>query len=225
MKRWLFTYWLLYHPAAVCSVVAAPDYYSALRNALNGPRGRERRHFRGANAETAIDVYESMGTPEHIVDTIIWGAETLQDVLISSKKLPQFGPWIGFKIADMAERILREPISFDDCYLGLYKDPLQGAALIMKGDWRIPMNKQEVVDTYDFLLDVFDGWLAPPHYDRPINLQEVETIACKYKSHYKGHYPVGLDTREITAGLEQAWSNDLRDDLLTHMRSLNESLD
>ena len=37
---------------------------------------------------------------------------------------------------------------------------------------------------------------------RRVNVQEVETIFCKYKSHLKGHYPVGKDSEEIRHALE-----------------------
>ena len=43
--------------------------------------------------------------------------------------------------------------------------------------------------------------LGPPLYDRPIGLQEVETVLCKWKSHLNGHYPLYNDTDEINHGM------------------------
>jgi hypothetical protein len=38
---------------------------------------------------------------------------------------------------------------------------------------------------------------APPDFTRPVNVQEIETVFCKYKSPLKGHYPLGKDTLEL----------------------------
>lgn len=50
----------------------------------------------------------------------------------------------------------------------------------------------------------FHDTTAPPRHERAIDLQEVETILCKWKSHMNGHYPVGKDIVEISQGL-QPW--------------------
>jgi hypothetical protein len=42
---------------------------------------------------------------------------------------------------------------------------------------------------------------APPRFERRINIQEIETILCKWKSHINGHYFVGKDIQEIRHGL------------------------
>ena len=34
-----------------------------------------------------------------------------------------------------------------------------------------------------------------------MNVQEVETILCKWKSHMGGHYPLGNDLHEIREGM------------------------
>ena len=39
-------------------------------------------------------------------------------------------------------------------------------------------------------------------YERPVGLQEVETILCKWKSHMNGHYPLNNDIMEIRHGLK-----------------------
>ena len=33
--------------------------------------------------------------------------------------------------------------------------------------------------------------MAPPEYERAINMQEIETCLCKYHSYYHGHYKGG----------------------------------
>jgi hypothetical protein len=51
---------------------------------------------------------------------------------------------------------------------------------------------------------------APPARDRLVNVQECETVLCKYKSHINGHYPPGKDTLEVLHGLKEArWDNPI----------------
>jgi len=60
----------------------------------------------------------------------------------------------------------------------------------------------EVHDVFNTMLVDFHGYKAPPYQDRSINIQELETVVCKYKSHCNGHYPLGLDTVDIYHGLD-----------------------
>lgn len=125
-----------------------------------------------------------------------------------------FGPWIAFKIADMTDRVLGVPVDFSDCHLGIYDDPRQGAAVAYAEwlpfpatqvhalkPWEYRITDDELARTVAHYTKVFKKHKAPPTGDRPVNVQEVETIFCKYKSHLKGHYPVGKDTDEIGHGL------------------------
>ena len=54
----------------------------------------------------------------------------------------------------------------------------------------------------DYLLGEFSGFKAPPLSDRAVNIQEVETVLCKWKSHMNGHYPLLNDIVDIRSGLE-----------------------
>lgn len=52
--------------------------------------------------------------------------------------------------------------------------------------------------------------LAPPSFDRAVNLQEVETMLCKFKSFYNGRYFVGKDIKELKHSLSLADNNQAR---------------
>jgi len=116
--------------------------------------------------------------------------------------LPLFGPWIAFKIADMLERVLYTPVDFSQCQLlALYREPRLGAEHIAE-IWKL--------DTPDLALRAMIARLrvkqprwAPPTFDRLCNVQEAETVLCKYKSYLNGHYYVGKDILEVAHGLEQ----------------------
>ena len=64
------------------------------------------------------------------------------------------------------------------------------------------------------LMDAYGGMLAPGYGQdsaRLVNIQEVETVLCKWKSARKGHYWIGLDTRDHRAQLSEWGAQDLLD--------------
>ena len=70
--------------------------------------------------------------------------------------------------------------------------------------WEAHITDSEVREEFAFWVQHWRRRKAPPFHDRPVGVQEVETIFCKWKSHVKGHYPLGKDTRELHHGL-QGW--------------------
>lgn len=188
------------------------------------PRGAERRHFRGAQAVQAMgELLQKYGAKDaqRAVAQFIQPdgkvSPTYKSVAESVQSHRGFGQWIAFKIADMSERVLGYPTDFTDCHLGIYKDPRQGAAVayiescIVKDifgvyrdqPWNYPIDDKELTQTVDHYVTLWrkKRAKAPGGKPRLVNVQEIETIFCKYKSHLKGHYPVGKDTREIHHGL------------------------
>ena len=200
---------------------------AAVNEGLKWPRGSERRHFRGKNAVDAVGyLARTYKTPQHAVFGMLGvnpsytGAPTFSQVSKAAQSHVGFGPWIAFKIADMSERVLGFETDFADCELGIYKDPRQGAAaaylerhhdvqgtLHVDGKpaqpWDYPLDDSQLKDTVAYYVTLWrrKRAKAPPRGDRLVNVQEIETIFCKYKSHLKGHYPVGKDTKEVGHGL------------------------
>jgi hypothetical protein len=120
-----------------------------------------------------------------------------------------FGPWIAWKIADMLERVMGVPVDFSDADIFMYKDPEKAAMMLFEQRYPLPSGarvKKRVVlpKVLDYLLGEFSGFRAPPLSDRAVNIQEVETVLCKWKSHMNGHYGLFTDIREINNGL-QPW--------------------
>ena len=213
MCRWLLAYWCFYHSGLCCDIVEYGDYWSAMVAACEpgASRASERRHFRGIKAQEAVAFLRSfLAEPEEIIDSFMEDGCSFQAVTARVQRLPLFGPWIAFKVADMLERILREPIDFSGCELAFYDEPRKGAALIETGDPEGPVNVPRLVGRLE---KEFSGYLAPPWQDRAVNVQEIETILCKFKSHWKGHYPVGKDIAEVRhslSGRGQLASNMMR---------------
>jgi hypothetical protein len=246
-KRLCLAYWCFYHlgVAAKLSAETGPAFWEALAEAAANvgdpkpwPRGAERRHFRGQQAIAAVvELRHRYARPEHFCDYVFEPGDgarpTYGGVAERVKEHRGFGPWIAFKIADMGERVFGYPVDFSDCELGIYKDPRQGAALVYvqralggtagyaHDPWRYPITDQELRHVVAELIREFrkTKLRAPPTFDREVNVQEIETILCKYKSHVKGHYPSGKDTRELAHGLS-GWgplAEKLKKALTTHV--------
>ena len=217
LRRWLIAYWCFYH-CGVASWLAEHESMSfwagmieAARNVNcpvgeRWPRGRERRHFRGAQAIMAIEelclAYPNQ--PERMVDWIAMAAPSYIEVAERVRTHRGFGPWISFKIADMIERVLGIHINFETAHVFMFKDPQKAALMLWSqhhGGARPKDPQLAVRQVVDHLLKVFNAYKAPPRGDRAIGLQEVETILCCWKSHMNGHYPLYNDQVEINTGL------------------------
>ena len=220
-KRWVLAYSCFYH-AGVASYCAEKrkGFYDRLREGHDKkyPRGAERRHFRGGTSDYVTNwLRDTYPEPEDAVNFLIGKEEnkTFKSVTGRVKKWKYFGPWIAFKWADLLERVLMVPVDFSDCHLDIYEAPKQGAELVAKTMGRPDMSVKKVVR---YLEKELHTYRAPPTFDRPVNVQEIETCLCKWKSHCNGHYPIGKDTHEITEGLE-GWG-DLADHLVNYLPEL-----
>lgn len=228
LKRWLVAYWCLYHAGAASylSEFEGNAFWLELGKAARNdepaptgerwPRGHERRHWRGEAARKACRTMAGMypDAPEDIVHTIIrspdMGPLPFSTIAERAQKLPLFGPWISFKVADMTDRVLGCKVEFDNNAVFMFKDPTEAALKL----WRVKAGLNEnamprfkdkaIQDVVDYLTHHFRLYNAPPLGDRPVGLQEVETILCKWKSHMNGHYPFYNDIIEIREGL-QLW--------------------
>lgn len=188
------------------------------------PRGKERRHFRGESCVRAVqELTNKYAKPEEFVRYVsglgamgFTPTRSYEYVAERTREHRLFGPWITFKVADMSERVLGVPVDFTQASVFMFKDPVKAA--LMLWDERcekqeelgpiIPMAKaedktqQEIIDiVVAYLKEYFSDFKAPPSNNRPVGLQEVETILCKWKSHVNGHYPLYNDIDEIHDGL------------------------
>ena len=199
LHQWLLSYWCFYHAGISCQIsgLESVDFWHYLlfwASRPAAPRGIERRHFRGFAAQKAVHwLQETYISASEAIEDITKGATTFQQINSNVQNWPLFGPWIAFKVADMLERCAGIEIDFSNCELEMYSEPTKGALLIADlEDW--DRNVKTVVDQ---LYIAYSSYKSPPTYDRPVGLQEIETIFCKFKSHYNGHYPLGKDTREL----------------------------
>lgn len=224
LARWLIAYWCFYSCGFACYASEAPsrDFWGVLEVAAENteatpfggrwPRGHERRHFRGAAASKAVDgLRQRYGSnPEGMVGYICQPQRTnrtaFKNVAERAKEHPLFGPWIAFKIADMTDRVLGAPVDFTDAEVFMFDDPVKAALMLWRKKTSMPETAkpkdqtQVIKGVVNYLTDHFRSFAAPPLGDRPVGLQEIETILCKWKSHMNGHYPLNNDIVEINTG-------------------------
>ncbi len=222
--RWLISYWCFYHcgAASYMSEQEGNNFWNIMMTAAKNelptpdggrwPRGHERRHARGGQGVRMVaDLRAKYGShPEQMVSGLVGACEggvLFSDVARKVRTHVLFGPWISFKVGDMLERVLGCPVNFDDADVFMFKDPVKAALML----WRTKLNLPETArpkyqgvairEIVGYLEKEFNDLFAPPGRDRGIQLQEVETVLCKWKSHMNGHYPLNNDIDEINEGL------------------------
>lgn len=224
LLRWLLAYVCYYHAGVACHLSEFKDpaaFWAEFERAAANveetpaggrwPRGHERRHFRG---KIAMDSLEGLrgryANPEDFMRYVARGAQPVPFRAVSERTQEHrgFGPWIGFKVADLVDRVLGVPVAFDEAAVFMFKDPEKAAMMLweQREGHKYPDGarpKREVIlrGVTDYLINYFRDFAAPPFADRPVNIQEVETILCKWKSHMNGHYPINNDIQEIRDGL------------------------
>lgn len=228
LSRWLTAYWCYYDAGVASYLSELPNerfWEEMMRAAVNEepaptggrwPRGSERRHFRGKSGIRGVGGLRGRyPNPEDFVCMLARSGPSYAGVRRAVKQHYMFGDWIAFKIGDMLERVYGVHVEFDNADVFMFDTPTLGADLVWNRYLRSTIRgtlylaphedgyqKATVKAAVQYLLEQFDGRLAPPDYQRPINLQEVETILCKWKSHLEGHYPLNNDIYEIRKGLE-----------------------
>lgn len=205
--RWLVAYWCFYHCGTACWIIDQPDYWQALAEAAvtkTHPRASERRHFRGQAAVKSVQGLRGLRlTPDQIVRGLGHSDErpTASEVMGRVKRMRGFGDWIAFKVADMLERLALCPVLFQpEDVFNMFDVPRKGAEEMAQRHG--PCQGQSVYSwAYQELTAVLGTQTAPPRHERMLNIQEVETCLCKWKSHLNGHYEVGKDIHEVRHGL------------------------
>jgi hypothetical protein len=210
-RRTILAYALFYDLGAALYLASAADFWPGVRIAAENddkaltphgsrwPRGAERRHFRGEKGISAVDELAArFPVPERLIAELIEPGGELKEVMQRLQDLPQFGPWITFKLADIGERVLAAPIRFPTTLdNSLYASPLFTVRLLATREGVTP---EEI---WNRALAHFEQFPAPPRYERNCGPQEVETVFCKFGSYLKGHYHLGKDLKEIGRSLKR----------------------
>lgn len=224
IKRWCVAYWCYYNAglASYLSEFKGSDFWDKMMEAAENvtetpiggrwPRGKERRHFRGYTSVEAVKQLSlKYPHPEMFVDYLTPGHfESFLNVSKRVKEHYAFGTWISFKVCDMLERVLGAQVGFDEGAIFMFADPEKAAMMLFEqqnpgifSNPKVKPKREKILKAVtEYLQEQFKDLPAPPRFDRQINIQEVETVLCKWKSHMNGHYPLNNDIHEIAEGLE-----------------------
>jgi hypothetical protein len=203
--KWLLAYWCYYHAGVSSWASEQSDFYGALehiaRSGTDYPRGSERRHFRGELAIRSVAALKERGSAEKIIDWLCTESKAYT-VMARVKLMYGFGEWISWKVPDMLERLGMAPIRFEEDDVALmFKSSLEGAQMTYESYCHESTPESPLVWAHRYVLKRLPRMLAPPRFERVLNVQETETIFCKWKSHVGGHYPLGKDSHELRLGL------------------------
>lgn len=215
LRRFLLAYWSCYSVGAswYISAETGSRFWDRLQTAAENevpsplgqrwPRAHERRHWRGEKCvKSVLWLRSTFRHPEDAVESLET-SRTLADVERRITGWPMFGPWIAFKAADMMER-LGVPIAFSDDIITLYKDPRQGAELAGAA-----LGLPTVQDVIEVMKRDYRDLVSPGRTVRPVNIQEIETCLCKWKSALHGSYWIGCDTTSHRQELAEWGAHDL----------------
>lgn len=216
LHRWLLAYWCFYNcgVASFLSERKDLDFWEWCLLIVNDkhppfgmpswPRGRERRHYRGDNAIRSMgDLISGNAFPESVVAYLANGSLEFHEVQKRAQTLTGFGPWISWKMCDMLDRCAGIPVDFSNADLCMYRDPVKAAVMWCEKELHQELPPDQAVPiAVDFLAATLGHMKAPPSYERTLNVQEYETVLCKWKAHMNGFYALGTDTREIREALE-----------------------
>lgn len=207
LKRWLLAYWSFYHSGTSSLITDSSNYWETYRKACESkefPRGHERRHFRAKIASQAyLDLSNKFLNPVQAVNSLLT-SNTLFEVTKRVKTWYGFGDWIAFKIADMLERLDLAKIEFEVDRVFLFDSPKEGAKILWNSlrDKEEPPTESKLANwASEFIVSNLTQFKAPPRYERTLNVQEAETILCKWKSYLGGHYKLGEDVDSLQLAL------------------------
>lgn len=175
------------------------------------PRGHERRHFRGGQAEKGIADWAARhgDEPEDMFEFIARSAPNFAGVRDRALTHRSVGTWLSFKMVDLVDACMGGNIDQGDSTPFFYDAPRNS----MLRQWRelegwpdttVPkrgMEPRVLLGMNDWLRGKLAGETSPHKPGQPLDNFCLETIWCKHQSHLNGHYPLYNDIDEINAGL------------------------
>lgn len=182
LARFFVGWCTYYHPGVAAD--AAQHSGTRFWDTLQGwyetaPRATERRHFRGQAGLKALAAWQQkFPNPEDMVYAHF--APTYFECRRKLETLEQFGDYFYWKFADVQERVFQVPCSFQGAASYSPKVPREGARLIHA--------TAPIEAIYEKIVEQLRPRLAPPWYDRPIGIQEAETVCCVYHQMVGGGY-------------------------------------
>ena len=180
--------------------------------------GAERRKFK-PNADKIIAAFRqrvahTCGNLESFF--FEWLPRDANHALASLQSIKGFGPWASWKLCDLMDRVLGVPMDFTKVdFRVAYNYPLRGVLLLAGQDegklgW-LSTNYRTALKLAIGKLGEAQLLQAPPQRDRLVNIQEFETVFCKYHSYWHGHYFPGKDIKHLRERIHASDYREIQD--------------
>lgn len=210
--------WLMYyHVGVACEIMQDDDIMESMMFVAEHndeyPRGNQRKHHRKQPAMNCIlDMIDKCDDAAGFASWCLSGGVSARSIFGKVCELVGWGPCMAWRVPDLYERLGISSVKFydDDTDLFFSAGPLHGALLCCETYGLNP----DPIDAHLYVMEHLGHIKAPPGYERTINIQETETIFCKWKSHMSGRYDIGRDTERSKQQLIWAENNNLAMDLI-----------
>jgi len=168
-------------------------------------RGAPRRYYRGDAAHRSIDALAAVGggSPWRLLCDLRGPyAAALGRV---QQYWPGWGPTAAWKICDMAERVCGIPIDYAYCEDVLISNDMVAKGVEKACDVLGIGGSERAFTLFDRMKKHKWATLAPPHYDRPLGLQEFETLLCYYSHDWKTNKHMPGNDKVLIKGELTGW--------------------
>ena len=137
--------------------------------------------------------------------------------LIASKKIPTFGEYFSFKLADMIETIFdisEYSVKWSKDFIkSLPRGSLTGYEMVRTGSNHKFRSKEEIRKCsllgtfYNEQVEFFKDYQCPQNPNRSIGVQEIETLLCDYRKIRKGTLRHGDKVLKLKEGIDYNANN------------------
>lgn len=194
VKKMLVSQLMFYDIGISCMLTETPDdkYWDTVDEIYpTCRRGKERRHFRGENGRKSIASIKPFGSPDKFWDAMY--ADNYIDIRNNFKNISGFGDYFIWKYADYCDRVFDMPVDMKGAIKFLPKEPRLGSVIIANEIGLDDPDNFEAVMKHCIEECNKIGLLAPPAFNRPVDILEMETCYCGYKHVMAGTDYVGSD--------------------------------
>jgi len=188
--RYVLAWCTFYNPglAARASDYQGARFYEFLRKVYpTAKRASERRHFRGQAGLKALAQWQDLyPKPEAMIEACF--GSTYLEVRKNMQHMAQMGDYFYWKLADIQDTVFAQPVNFTGCEKYMPKVPQQGAEMIAELEstcFALPVAMSTVTKHISKMKHPFKP-------NRPLALQEAETVCCVFKQHVVGDYKFGF---------------------------------
>lgn len=199
-RRYVVAWCAYYNPgiAAIASNFQGSKFWDYLDSIYaTAKRASERRHFRGKSGLKALaDWRRDYPKPEQMIVNCM--DTTYLGVRRKMRGITQMGDYFYWKMADIIDTVFGQDVDFTGCEQYMPKVPKQGADIIAGMEFSWPDASLEA--TMSVITRHIKKW-RHPFNDRPLALQEAETVCCVFKQHVVGDYRLGFRSAKAEARL------------------------